>query len=252
MPHTILYKCRLCWISSFFVMVVVVCYCLFLFCCCCFIVVVLLLLFCCCSFVVVLLLLFFCCCCCFAVLLFCFSCCCFFSIPTLVSARWSDHNFFTQLWAHNAAHNSQCRAQFAMPHTIHNAADNCNQCDFASSPADALRTHLKTHSGEKSNKCNQCDFACSDTNSLWRHLKTHNGEKPNKCSQCEFPTSQAGNWGYIWKRTNECNQCDFASSQAGNLRVHLKTHSREKPNIYQSNLPSLPTYLTFLPEKHLF
>ena len=83
-----------------------------------------------------------------------------------------------------------------MPRTIHNAAHNCNQCDFASSPANALRTHLKTPSGEKSNKCNQCDFACSDTSCLWRHLKTHNGEKPNKCSQCEFPPSQAGNWGW--------------------------------------------------------
>ena len=35
----------------------------------------------------------------------------------------------------------------------------CNQCDYATSRAASLRTHLKTHSGEKSNKCNQCDFA---------------------------------------------------------------------------------------------
>ena len=29
-------------------------------------------------------------------------------------------------------------------------SNKCNQCDFASSYASALRTHLKTHSGEKS------------------------------------------------------------------------------------------------------
>ena len=35
----------------------------------------------------------------------------------------------------------------------------CNQCDYASSQAGHLRTHLKTDSWEKLNKCNQCDFA---------------------------------------------------------------------------------------------
>ena len=40
-----------------------------------------------------------------------------------------------------------------------------------------LRTHLKTHSGEKSNKCNQCDDAASEASKLRRHLKTRCGEK---------------------------------------------------------------------------
>ena len=97
--------------------------------------------------------------------------------------------------------------------------------------------HLKTHSGEKSNKCNQCDYASYWAGDLKTHRKMHNGENSNKC-----------------------NQCDYVSFQAGNLRTHLKTHSGEKLNkcnqcdfaydlIYQSNLPSLPTYLTFLPDQ---
>ena len=55
----------------------------------------------------------------------------------------------------------------------------CNQCDYASSRAGDLRTHLKTHSGEKSNKCDQCDFASSRAGHLRTHLKMHSGEKPN-------------------------------------------------------------------------
>ena len=60
-------------------------------------------------------------------------------------------------------------------------SNKCNQCDYASSHSSNLRTHLKTHSGEKPNKCNQCDFASSRAGDLRTHLKTHSGEKPNKC-----------------------------------------------------------------------
>ena len=84
-------------------------------------------------------------------------------------------------------------------------SNKCNQCEYASSRADSLRTHVKIHSGEKSNKCNQCDYASSDVGHLKRHLKTHSGEKPNKS-----------------------NHCDYASSEAGDLRRHLKTHSGKK------------------------
>ena len=34
-----------------------------------------------------------------------------------------------------------------------------------------------THSREKSNKCSQCDYASSRADTLRRHLKTHSGEK---------------------------------------------------------------------------
>ena len=81
----------------------------------------------------------------------------------------------------------------------------CNQYDYASSHAGHLKTQLKTHSGEKSNKCIQCDFACADPSSLSKHVKRHNGEKSNKC-----------------------NLCDYASSYASALKTHLKMHDGEK------------------------
>ena len=65
-------------------------------------------------------------------------------------------------------------------------SNKCNQCDYASSRADSLRTHFKIHSGEKSNKCSQCHYASSDVGNLRRHLRTHSGEKSNKCNQCDY------------------------------------------------------------------
>ena len=50
-----------------------------------------------------------------------------------------------------------------------------NQCDYASSQAGNLRTHLKKHSGEKSNKCNQCDYVSSKASHLRRHLNIARG-----------------------------------------------------------------------------
>ena len=63
-------------------------------------------------------------------------------------------------------------------------SNKCNLCEYASSRAGHLRTHMKMHSGEKSNKCSQCDYASSQAGNLRTHMKTHTGEKSN---------SQAGN-----------------------------------------------------------
>ena len=103
-------------------------------------------------------------------------------------------------------------------------SNKCNQCDFASSQAGNLRTHLGTHSGEKSNICNQCDYASSYAHHLKTHLKMHSGEKSNKCNQCDFASFQAGHLRRHMKmhsgeKSNKCNQCDFPSSRAGNMRT---------------------------------
>ena len=76
-------------------------------------------------------------------------------------------------------------------HTAEKSKKKCNQCDYASSQAGHMRTHLKTHSGEKQKKCNQCDYASSQAGHLRTHLKTHSGERQNKCKQCDFASSRA-------------------------------------------------------------
>ena len=95
----------------------------------------------------------------------------------------------------------------------------CNQCDFASSRADNLRTHLKTHSWEKPNKYNQCDYASSQASNLRTHLKTHSGEKLNNCDQCDFA---------CWLRTQNCweNYTIFR----GNVAKQLLDWLRKTPS----------------------
>ena len=135
----------------------------------------------------------------------------------------------------------------------------CNQCDYASSQADDLRIHLKTHNGENSNKCNQCDYASSHAGYLRKHLKLYSGKKshklcvfscwfffqitsrlvdrfmPNKCNDCDYASCRADDLKthlkmHIGEKSNNCSQCKFASSHECNLRKPLRTHSGEKSN----------------------
>ena len=52
----------------------------------------------------------------------------------------------------------------------------CNLCENAFSYTGALRTHLKTHSGYKSNKCNQCDFDLLKQ-AISEHIEKHTMDK---------------------------------------------------------------------------
>ena len=54
---------------------------------------------------------------------------------------------------------------------------NCNQCDFSSVHARALREHMKIHSIGKINQCNQCDFATVQVYNLRSHMKTEKKQK---------------------------------------------------------------------------
>ena len=56
------------------------------------------------------------------------------------------------------------------------SALSCNQCYYASSQVGDLKEHLKTHSGENSNKCSQCDSASSEADDLRAPLKMHSGQ----------------------------------------------------------------------------
>ena len=115
---------------------------------------------------------------------------------------------------------------------------------FASIQAGHLKTHLKMHSEEKSNKCNFASLliqAIQDTfenthrrkikeiqaGDLKIHFETHTGEKSNKCNQCDYSASYAGDLrtheNAQWGKLKQMKPMKLHNLLAHSLWRHFKT-----------------------------
>ena len=80
----------------------------------------------------------------------------------------------------------------------------CKQCNYASSRADTLRTHVKKHGAEKvKNKCNLWDYETFRNGNLRVHLKTHGGERKINAASVTLHPIRLATWGHTWKNTVE-------------------------------------------------
>ena len=133
--------------------------------------------------------------------------------------------------------------------SLHKKSFICVACKKNFPSIARLKSHVRTHTGEKPYMCEVCEKRFTQSGSLTQHMRIHTGEKPYVCSTCNKGfTFNSGLRSHIRMHTGEkpyiCKICGVSFTQSGSLKQHTRRHTGEKPRVHNACNKSLKINVT--------